>query len=115
MLVRSWSPFGRVPEISPQELHDRLTRGAQVQIIDVRTGLEFSNGHISGAVNVPIQSLLRKLPQLDLDASKPIVTVCKTAHRSVPATRVLRDRGFDAVQLAHGMDEWRRQQLPVEK
>ena len=32
-----WSPFGRVPEVSVQELHDRLMRGEEIQIIDVRT------------------------------------------------------------------------------
>jgi len=109
-----WSPFGRVPEVSAQELHDRLMRGEEVQIIDVRTPHEFANGHICGAVNVPIQSFLRRRPDLRLDVSKPVVTICKTAHRSVPATRVLRKRGFDAAQLAHGLDEWRRQQLPME-
>ena len=97
-----WSPFGRVPEVSAQELHDRLMRGEEVQIIDVRTPHEFANGHICGAVNVPIQSFLRGRPDLRLDVSRPVVT------------RVLRKRGFDAAQLAHGLDEWRRQQLPME-
>jgi rhodanese-related sulfurtransferase len=89
-------------------------RGEQLQIIDVRTRHEFANGHISGAVNVPIQSLVSRLPDLGLDASKPVVTICKTAHRSVPATRLLRRRGFHAAQLAHGLDEWHRQQLPLQ-
>jgi len=62
-------------------------------------------------VNVPIQSIRRELPHLDLDSSTPVVTICKTAHRSPAATRVLRAHGFDAVQLAKGMDEWRRQNL----
>jgi rhodanese-related sulfurtransferase len=109
-----WSPFGRVPEVSAPELQDRLMRGEQIQIIDVRTPREFADGHINGAVNVPIQSLPRRLPDLGLDVSKPVVTICKTAHRSVPATRLLRRRGFDASQLAVGLDEWRRRHLPLE-
>jgi rhodanese-related sulfurtransferase len=55
------------------------------------------------------------LPHLDLDGSKPVVTICKTAHRSPAATRVLRAHGFEAVQLAKGMDEWRRKTLRVQK
>jgi rhodanese-related sulfurtransferase len=66
-------------------------------------------------VNVPIQSFRRELPRLDLDGSKPVVTICKTAHRSPAATRVLRGHGFEAVQLAKGMDEWRRKKLPVQQ
>jgi rhodanese-related sulfurtransferase len=114
-MVAWWSPFGNVPEISARELYERLTHSAKIQIVDVRTRPEFSRGHIAGAVNVPIQLLRREFPHLGLDSSRPVVTICKTAHRSVPATRVLRAHGFDAVQLAKGMDEWRRQQLPVEK
>ena len=109
-----WSPVGQVPEVSAQELHERLMRGEEIHIIDVRTPHEFANGHICGAVNVPIQSFLLGLTDLGLDVSKPVVTICKTAHRSIPATRVLVRRGFDAAQLAHGLDEWRRQQLPLE-
>ena len=104
----------QVPEISAGELHERLTRGARIQLLDVRTRREFAHGHITGAVNVPIQSFRRELPHLDLDGSKPVVTICKTAHRSPAATRVLRAHGFEAVQLAKGMDEWRRQKLPVQ-
>ena len=110
-----WSPLGHVPEISAEELHDRLAHGANIQLLDVRTRREFAHGHIAGAVNVPIQSFRAELSYLDLDGSKPVVTICKTAHRSPAATRVLRARGFEAVQLAKGMDEWRRQRLPVQK
>jgi rhodanese-related sulfurtransferase len=76
---------------------------------------EFAHCHIAGAVNVPIQSLRGELPHLALDRSEPVVAICKTAHRSPAATRVLRAQGFDAVQLAKGMDDWRRQELPVQK
>ena len=110
-----WSPLGHVPEISAEELHDRLAHGANIQLLDVRTRREFAHGHIAGAVNVPIQSFRAELSYLDLDGSKPVVTICKTAHRSPAATRVLRAQGFEAVQLAKGMDEWRRQRLPVQK
>ena len=41
-----WSPFGRVPEVSAQGLHDRLMRAEEIQIIDVRTPHEFAYGHI---------------------------------------------------------------------
>ena len=112
-MVPWWSLSGQVPEISAGELHDRLAHGAKIQILDVRTRQEYAHGHITGAVNVPIQFFWRELSDLDLDSSKPVVTVSKVAERSPAATRVLRAHGFEAVQLANGMDEWRRQELPV--
>jgi rhodanese-related sulfurtransferase len=86
MMAPWWSPFGQIPEISAGELHARLTHGVKIQLLDVRTRREFARGHITGAVNVPIQSFRRELPRLDLDGSRPVVTVCKTAHRSPAAT-----------------------------
>ena len=114
MMAPWWSPFGQVPEISAGELHERLAHGAKLQLLDVRTRLEFAHGHITGAVNVPIQSFRGQLSSLELDSQTPVVTICKTAHRSPAATRVLRAHGFEAVQLAKGMDEWRRKKLPVQ-
>jgi rhodanese-related sulfurtransferase len=36
-----------------------------------------------------------------------VVAICLTAHRSIPAVRLLRARGFEAAQLAGGMLAWR--------
>jgi rhodanese-related sulfurtransferase len=114
-MVPWWARFGRVPEVAPRQLQERIMRGEDLQIVDVRTRREFSNGHIAGAVNVPIQSLRRELPGLRLDLSKPVITICRTAHRSIPATQLLTAHGFHASQLTKGMDEWRREGLPVDK
>jgi rhodanese-related sulfurtransferase len=107
-----WFPFGRVPEIAPAALVERLKRKPWPQIVDVRTPGEFSAGHVRGAVNVSVMSLFSRLDALGLDPSRPVVAVCLTAHRSIPAVRLLRQRGFDAAQLAGGMLAWRAQKLP---
>jgi rhodanese-related sulfurtransferase len=109
-----WLPFGSVPEIGPAELADRLKRGPAPQLVDVRTHAEFAGGHVRGAVNVPITDLPARVGDLGLDPARPVVAICLSAHRSVPAVRLLRDRGFDAVQLAGGMIAWRAAKLPEE-
>ena len=106
-----WWPFGRVAEVSPPALADEL--GAHPpQVVDVRTPAEFAAGHITGAVNVPVHELSRRLASLDLDPARPVVAVCLTGHRSVPAVRLLAGRGFQARQLAGGMTAWWRERLP---
>ena len=112
MRWKDWLPFGRVPEIEPADLARQLAEGTPVQLVDVRTGLEFRQGHIAGARHVPVHALRAALPELALDPHVPIVTICKTAHRSIPAVRLLEELGFRAMQLAGGMDRWRRQGLP---
>lgn len=112
MRVPWWLPFGRVPEIQPASLAARLDRAPRPQVLDVRTPAEFARGHVRAAVNVPVSSLRSRLDSLALDPSRPVVAICLTAHRSIPATRLLRQRGFEAVQLAGGMLAWRAGGLP---
>ena len=105
---------GPVPEITPQELAARIAAGEPLQIVDVRTWPEFRGGRIDGAIHAPITRLAEDLPELELelDASVPVVAICLSAHRSIPATRLLRRRGYDVVQLAGGMLAWRKAKLP---
>jgi rhodanese-related sulfurtransferase len=107
-----WLPFGRVPEIAPAELAERLGRKPRPQLLDVRTAAEFAGGHLLGAVNLPVTALSTRLDALKLDLARPVIAICLSAHRSIPAVRLLRERGFDAQQLAGGMLAWRAQKLP---
>lgn len=113
MRWRDWLPFGKVPDLAPEELARRLGQGEPLHVIDVRTSIEFRNGHIAGALHIPVHELANALPTLSLDPHLAVIAVCKTAHRSIPAVRLLRHHGFSACQLAGGMDRWRRQGLPV--
>lgn len=107
-----WLPFGRVPEITAAELVARLRGTPAPQLLDVRTPGEFAQGRIRGAVNVPVTALAAGLASAGLDPARPVVAICLSAHRSPPAVRLLRARGYDAVQLAGGMLAWRRAGLP---
>jgi rhodanese-related sulfurtransferase len=102
---------GPAPELAPQVLAERIAAGP-VQIVDVRTGVEFRMSRIDGAQHVGIAKLAERLPELALDPAVPVVAICLTAHRSIPATRLLRRHGYDAVQLAGGMSAWRKAKLP---
>ncbi|MBS61785.1 rhodanese-like domain-containing protein [Salinisphaera sp.] len=111
MNLMQWLPFGKVPEISPQELQQKL---GDVQIVDVRTPSEFRSSHIDGATNLPItQFSQRSIADLELDQRRPVVTICLSAHRSIPATRQLTRLGYDVRQLEGGMKAWWRGKFPV--
>jgi len=107
-----WIPFGSVPGIDPHALASALGRRPEPQLLDVRSASEFAHGHIAGALNVPITTLRSRLAALGLDASRPVVAICLSAHRSPPAVRLLRQIGFDASELAGGMLAWRAAGLP---
>lgn len=64
-------------------------------ILDVRSEDEFSNGHITKAMNIPVDRLgnnLHKLPE-----HTPIITCCASGIRSATAKRILMANGFTDV------------------
>jgi len=104
-----WLPFGKVREIAPADLAARLAGADRPQLLDVRTAGEFERDHLPGAVNVPITELPARLARLPLDRDRPVVAICLSAHRSIPAVRLLARAGYrDASQLAGGMLAWWR-------
>lgn len=110
--MRWWWPFGSVPQIEPLDLRARLQAGHRLQLLDVRSPRAYGRGHIDGARPAPLRSLPGGLPELGLDPAEVVVAICRTTRRSVPAVRFLRERGYAAIQLAGGMDRWRRNRFP---
>jgi rhodanese-related sulfurtransferase len=111
----SWVPFGKVPEIKAEKLSRMLNDGSRPQILDVRTELEWRTSHIPGAISTPVTHFSAALAELQLDKNRPIIAICLSAHRSIPAVRTLRELGYrDACQLQGGMLSWWHHKLPVE-
>jgi rhodanese-related sulfurtransferase len=111
-----WMPFGSVPEIEAVELHAWLLGDAESALHhDVRTRAEWERSRIFGAVHAPITSLTREIESLDVALTRPVVAICLSAHRSIPAVRILRERGFvDVRQLGGGMRAWWAAGLPTD-
>ena len=63
-----------VPRISVADLKKAIDAG-QVLVIDVRDAGSYANGHLPGAINVPLEALAKKLGTLT-GAKKPIVAYC---------------------------------------
>lgn len=110
-----WAPlsltFGGIWEITPDALAEIAP---QVQLVDVREPAEFDDvlGHIAQARLLPLAELAAR--QGELDASRPVVTVCRSGTRSAQACVLLSRAGFAQVaNLAGGMLRWRAQGLPV--
>jgi hydroxyacylglutathione hydrolase len=76
-------------------------------VIDVRTAAEWSEGHIPGAVHVPLARLTPRLSELC--ERQPIVAYCQSGARSAVAASVLRAAGVNEVSTVEGgFDEWSR-------
>lgn len=62
-------------------------------ILDVRTIKEFSEGHIDGSVNIPLDELGARLVDVK-KLKEPIIAVCRSGRRSGLATKQLKRAGF---------------------
>lgn len=90
----------------------RRTTEENAAILDVREPEEWRAAHIPGAIHIPLGELERRLSELPPD--QPLVAACRSGSRSADATRLLRERGYDAANLAGGMKAWQRARLPIE-
>lgn len=77
--------------VQPSEDFAELVKGG-AQIIDVRSREEFSDGHIQGSVNIPLQNLSTQLNKLRKE--KPIIVCCASGMRSSSAKTILQSKGY---------------------
>ena len=82
---------GVMPGVTPSNLLGELEGGAETLLIDVRTRKEFREGHLEGAVNIPLHELRDRSAEISLESS--VVVCCKSGHRSYIAQRILLNQG----------------------
>ena len=66
--------------------------------------MEWQHGRIEGALHIPLTQLPERLDEIPDD--QQLLLVCKVGGRSSQATAFLREKGFEAVNLAGGMIDW---------
>ncbi len=106
------------PMVTIPELKQRLDKGEPIVVLDVRAPAEFigEQGHIVGAINIPLDELPHKLDQLAPHEEHTIVLVCRTDRRSAKAAQLLSQQGFADVHVAKmGMTGWNELGFPVER
>ena len=69
-------------------------------LLDVREEYEYQNGHIKGAINLPLREILEKKDTLPKD--KDIYVYCRSGHRSADAVNFLKSLGFEKVHNIEG-------------
>ncbi len=104
------APTG-VQALSPSGYQAQFTGSTPHILLDVRTPAEFAEGHIPGAVNIPVDSLHSRLSEVPSDL--PVVVYCRSGNRSATAAQILDRAGYDSVYDLGGILAWTAQGLPV--
>ena len=80
-------------------------------LIDVRSPQEYSDGHLAGSINLPLQSL-KSVEEAAPDKSTPLFIYCLSGGRSKKAARALGTLGYTNVTSIGGVNQWNG---PLEK
>jgi adenylyltransferase/sulfurtransferase len=104
-LVSSPDMFGRVPEVTVEELKAMRDRGDRVVLVDVREAHEWPIADLPDSVKIPLGTLPQSLGSLSKEDD--IVVYCRSGGRSANAVQFLQRQGFErAKNLAGGILRW---------
>jgi rhodanese-related sulfurtransferase len=97
---------GAMEAVSDDELLRRVHAG-EATVIDVRPSEEYEAGHIPNAISVPLADLKKRLRELP--KGREIVAYCRGPYcvMALDAVDLLREKGFRAHRMEHGVVEWR--------
>lgn len=103
-----------VKVISVTEFESQLQ--PKMQLVDVRTEEEFSEGHIENALNYNVNNTDFKTQVTALDKTKPVYIYCKSGKRSAKAATQLKDMGFTTIyDLDGGFEGWLKEGKAMDK
>jgi len=93
-------------ETTSTELRERLDKGDDIQILDVRENNEVAIGRIPDSVHIPLAQVLARMDEIDTNAET--VVYCKMGGRSARAIDALQRSGFQGklINLKGGIIGW---------
>jgi hydroxyacylglutathione hydrolase len=105
---------GDVKDIEPNELHKILEHctGDCPIVVDVREPWEFRQGHVPGAILMPLGQLSTRLAELNPE--RPVAVICASGSRSQSAAALLGQKGFKTIyNVVGGTGAWTYSGLPL--
>jgi glyoxylase-like metal-dependent hydrolase (beta-lactamase superfamily II)/rhodanese-related sulfurtransferase len=107
-------PVGRVPQITVHDLATMREERPELCVVDVREPFEWDDGHIEGALHLPMAEAVRRMTELP--AGRPKAVLCAGGLRSSTVISALSREGLTGwYNVSGGMTAWIRAGYPVVK
>lgn len=81
-------------DIEPDELAMDIPHDSRLEVLDVRKPAEFEAGHVKGATNVPLNTMMDPLNIAMIDTDNNLYVHCAGGYRSVIAASLLKRQGY---------------------
>lgn len=102
-------------KISAQGAVNLINRD-QAVVVDIRDRKDFNEGRITGAINIPLNSLKERASELKKHGEKQIIVVDKMGQHSAMAVKQLNAEGYqNVIRLNGGIADWKAANLPLVK
>ncbi len=112
LFAPSLLPRSSYGDVTVQEARRLIEDKPDLVILDVRTASEYEEGHIEGAVNIPVQELSVRFDELSIEDE--LLVYCRTGNRSAQAVDILEDLGFTKIyRMFEGITGWIKAGYPV--
>ena len=105
----------KISLISPEELDKLMQSNSEIQLLDVRTVEEVTEGKISGSVNISFYEDDFAEMVKALDTTKPVYIYCEAGGRSADAAKVVEKLFPHIYDLEGGITSWIEKDFTVEK
>lgn len=105
-------PVEKLPLLSVHHLKEKLDRGENLMILDVRRQDEWESGHVPGAVHIFVGDVEKRLAEIPRE--KPVAVMCNVGHRAGLGASILLRAGFPEVYNVLGsFTAWQKAGYPV--
>jgi rhodanese-related sulfurtransferase len=105
----------RIRELTVDDVRDKLQRGAEFLLVDVREDNEWAAGHLPRAIHMGRGVIERDIEQRVPDVQSEIILYCGGGFRSALAADNLQKMGYQNVySMDGGIRGWREAGLPTE-
>lgn len=95
-----------VNTINAEEAMELMASGDGFILVDVRTQAEYDEGHIEGAVLLPLDQLETLSEEQLTDKEATLFVYCRSGSRSAQASQLLVDLGYQNVYDFGGIVDW---------
>lgn len=107
-------PAAWAQDVSREALARRMASHAAPLLLDVRTPKEYGEGHLAGALNIPVEDVAARHGVLGVPHDREVVVYCKSGKRAARARDTLQSLGYTNVRLLDGSaDAWRAEARPL--
>jgi rhodanese-related sulfurtransferase len=106
-------PVDLPPAVNVTTIH-LLNGRSDVVVLDVRAQSEYDQGHLPGAMLIPLSQLPARMNEVPRDCA--VIAYCQTGHRSAQAVELLQGAGFSNVHsMIGGLRAWAKAGFEIEQ